>query len=114
MSNSIIYNPTKLAELGIEFHCHMCEEFLETHGRFKPGNMCPVCGKHIDEFGNHNPLKATKWIIDTFKSQGVNINEKHAETLFQLARIKSRNNEATYLHTIKVALEELKKGGRIG
>lgn len=113
LSMGSILTAEAVDRLGLSWKCTKCEEFKKRHGLLKPGHMCPVCGTHIDEFGNHNAFRAVKWIIDTFKHAGVHIAEPHAESLFQLARIKSRESEATYLETVEVALNALRNGGRL-
>lgn len=106
-------SPSAIKKLGLEWRCVKCEEFKQKHGSFKAGFMCPVCGVHIDEFGNNNNFKAVRFIVQAFRDQGLRIPDIHAESLYQLARLKSREGEATYLDTVHFAINLMKSGNKL-
>ena len=109
-----IITPKMVEQLGLKRVCSTCRPIELKHGKQNlKGRMCPQCGNHFDEFGNHNKLRAHKWLYETFQQAGFPMNEKHVETLYLLARLKVSNNEASYIETIDFALNELRRGGRL-
>jgi len=109
-----IMTPKLVEQLGLKRVCATCRPREIVGGKHKlKGMMCPQCGNHYDEFGNHNRFRAYKWIYATFQQAGFPMNERHVESLYMMARIKVSENEATYLQVIEYALDQLKSGGKL-
>lgn len=101
-------------KLGVKRVCRECKPKELALGKAGlKGHMCPQCGNHFDEFGNHNKFRAYKWIYETFKQAGFPLNDLHIESLYLMARAKVSSAEATYLETLHEALDALRKGGKL-
>ena len=106
--------PKMVEQLGLTRVCATCRPKELHFGKHTlKGLMCPQCGNHYDEFGNHNRFRAHKWIYTTFQQAGFQMSEKHVESLYMMARIKVSENEATYMQIIEYALNQLKSGGQL-
>ncbi len=109
-----IMTPKMVEQLGLNRVCAKCRPRELVGGKAKlKGLMCPVCGNHYDEFGNHNSIRAYKWLYATFQQAGYPLNDLHVESLYMMARLKVANNEAPYLETIDFALNQLRGGAKL-
>ena len=114
MTDNKIMTPQMIERLGLKRVCAKCRpREIKLGKQGMKGLMCPVCGNHFDEYGNHNKHRAYKWLYRTFQDAGFILNEMHIESLYLMARLKVASNESTYIETIDVALNSLRDGGRM-
>jgi len=107
-------NPGIMEQLGMTNVCSTCrvrELKLIELGQSKvklAGLMCPQCGNHFDEHGNHSKERALRWIYSTMQACGFTLPPKKIESLYVMARLKVSRDEATYMESIEYAIDMLK------